>query len=318
MNERLIDDYINEVTKDMGSRQRDEVARELRTHILDSADALAAERKATVDEVIIREVIGKMGSARQVAAMYPTPKTFLEMKEIKGMWDAVKALIGIAVVFVLVGLILMVLAPGTLEISAVGVAFQVVFALGIAATVIATIMFIMYMYETRLKSTYEARLKRLEKSLNDAASPLKVFMAIFGTIVWLVILNLFWTKLPFVANLGENPAMVPVLSPEFAGFVLWFNVLGILGIIVQLMFLAVRQKWIPALLEVFVGIGTALLFAWIMAALPFNPALATEIITGFKVFLAIIIALNLFDAGKKLWNTVRLFLHGRPDHANAV
>jgi hypothetical protein len=318
MNEKLIDDYINEVTKDMGARQRDDVARELRTHILDSADALAAERKATVDETIIREVIAKMGPARQVAAMYPTPKTFLEMKEITGMWDAVKALIGIAIVFVLVGLILMVLAPGTLEISSVGVAFQVVFALGIAATVIAIIMFIMYLYETRLKSTYEARLKRLEKSLNDAASPLKVFMAIFGTIVWLVILNLFWTRLPFVANLGENPAVVPVLSPEFAGFVLWFNVLGVLGIIVQIMFLAVRQKWIPALLEVFVGIGTALLFAWIMAELPFNPVLSSDIINGFKLFLAIIIALNLFDAGKKLWNTVRLFLHGRQGHGSAA
>jgi hypothetical protein len=245
-------------------------------------------------------------------------KTFLEMKEIKGMWDAVKALIGIAVVFVLVGLVLMVLAPGTLEISAVGVAFQVVFALGIAAVVIAVIMFIMYTYETRLKSTYEARLKRLEKSLNDAASPLKVFLTIFGTIVWLVILNLFWTKLPFVENLGDNPAVVPVLSPEFASFVLWFNVLGILGIGVQLLFLAIRQKWIPSLLEVFVGIGTALLFAWIMAVLPFNPALAPEIITGLKVFLAIVIALNLFDAGKKLWNTARLFLHGRLESGNTA
>jgi hypothetical protein len=318
MYDKLIDDYINEVTKDMGARQRDEVDRELRTHILDSADALAAERKANVDETIIREVIGKMGPASQVAAMYPTPKTFLEMKEIKGMWDAVKVLMGMAVVFVLVGIILMVLAPGTLEISAVGIAFQVVFALGIAATVIAIIVFIMYMYETRLKSTYEARLMRLEKSLNDAASPLKVFMAIFGTIVWLVILNLFWTRLPFVANLGENPAVVPVLSPEFASFVLWFNVLGIMGIIVQLMFLLIRQKWIPALLEVFVGIGTALLFAWIMATLPFNPELAPEIITGLKVFLAIVIALNLFDAGKKLWNTARLFLHGRQESGSAA
>lgn len=318
MYERLIDDYINEVTKGMGARQRDEVDRELRTHILDSADALAAERKTTVDETIIREVIAKMGPARQVAAMYPTPKTFLEMKEMKGMWDAVKALIGIATVFLLVGLVLTVLAPGTLEISAVGVAFQVVFALGIAAVVIAVILFIMYMYETRLKSTYEARLKRLEKSLNDAASPLKVFMAIFATIVWLVILNLFWTKLPFVASLGDNPAVVTLLTPDFGGFVLWFNVLGVLGIGVQLLFLAIRQKWIPALLEVFVGIGTALLFALIMAVMPFNPVLAPEIVTGITVFLAMVIALTLFDAGRKLWNTARLFLHGRQERGSTV
>lgn len=282
MYDRLIDDYINEVTKDMGSWQRDEVARELRTHILDSADALAVERKTTVDETIIREVIGKMGSARQVAAMYPTPKTFLEMKEMKGMWDAIKALMGIAVMFMLVGLILTVLAPGTLEISAVAVAFQVVFALGIAAVVIAIILFAMYLYESRLKSTYEARLKRLEKSLKDAESPLKVCMAIFGTIVWLAILNVFWTRLPFLASFGENAPLVPLLSPDFGSFVLWFNVLGVLGIGVQLLFLAVRPKWVPALLEAFVGIGTAMLFAGIMAAMPFNPALSPDIVTGIK------------------------------------
>ncbi|HEY3272196.1 MAG TPA: hypothetical protein VGJ92_00460, partial [Methanocella sp.] len=285
MYDKLIDDYINEVTKDMGARQRDEVARELRTHILDSADALAAERKATVDEVIIREVIGKMGPARQVAAMYPTPKTFLEMKEMKGMWDAAKALIGMAVVFGLVGLILLVMAPDTLDISAVAIAFQVVFALGIAAVVIGIILFAMYTYETRLKSTYEARLKRLEKSLNDAASPLKVCMAIFGTIVWLVILNLFWTRLPFVSSFNSDATLMPVLSSDFAGFVLWFNVLGILGIGVQLLFLVMRQKWVPALLEVLAGVCTAMLFAWILSAMPFNPNLPAGFFTGVKVFL---------------------------------
>jgi hypothetical protein len=225
---------------------------------------------------------------------------------------------GIAVLFTLVGIVLLVLAPGTLEISAVTVAFQVVFALGIAAVVIAVIMSIMYMYETRLKSTYEARLMRLEKSLNDAASPLKVFLAIFGTIVWLVILNLFWTGIPFVATLGDNPQFLRLFTPGFASFVLWFNVLGVLGIAVQLLFLVIRQKWIPALMEVFVGIGTALLFAWIMAVMPFNPELAPVIFTGIKVFLALVIALTMFDAGRKLWNTARLFLHERPGHDSSA
>jgi hypothetical protein len=318
MYERLIDNYINEVTKDMSARQRGEVDRELRTHILDSADALAAERKTAVDEVIIREVIAKMGPARQVAAMYPTPKTFLETKEIKEMWKAMQALMGIAVVFVIVGLVLMVLAPGTLEISGVLVAFQVVFALGIAATVIGIILLIMYVYETRLKSTYEDRLKRLEKSLNDAASPLKVCMTIFGTIVWLAIMNLFWSRLPFVSSFSGDATLIPVLSSDFAGFVLWFNVLAVTGIVVQLLFLVMRQKWVPALLEAVVSVFTAMLFAWILMAMPFNPALPPGFFTGVKVFLAFVIAITLFDAGKKFWNTGRLFMHGRQERGSAA
>ena len=67
MYDNLIDDYINDVTKDMGAEQRKDVAKELRTHILDSADALAAEKKIPVDDVIVREVISKMGPADRIA-----------------------------------------------------------------------------------------------------------------------------------------------------------------------------------------------------------------------------------------------------------
>jgi lysylphosphatidylglycerol synthetase-like protein (DUF2156 family) len=135
MYDKIIDDYLDEVTQDMGTKQRDEVARELRTHILDSADALAAERKTKVDEVVIREVIAKMGPAAQMAALYPTKKTFLAMKETKGMWDVMKVLAGVAVMFALAGVILMIAAPDTFNTEAVQIIFQVVFALGIAAFV---------------------------------------------------------------------------------------------------------------------------------------------------------------------------------------
>jgi len=62
----------------MGIKQREEVALELRTHILDSAEDLAAERKVEVDDAIIREVILRMGPASDVADLYPEEKTFLD------------------------------------------------------------------------------------------------------------------------------------------------------------------------------------------------------------------------------------------------
>ncbi len=60
MYERLIDEYVGKVTKDMGAEQRDEVGRELKSHIYDSAEAIAAKRGAQIDEAIIREVLAKM------------------------------------------------------------------------------------------------------------------------------------------------------------------------------------------------------------------------------------------------------------------
>jgi hypothetical protein len=70
MNNKPIDDYISEATKNLGTRQRSEVAKELRAHILDTADALAAERKTAVDDAIISEVLARMGPANRMAAMY--------------------------------------------------------------------------------------------------------------------------------------------------------------------------------------------------------------------------------------------------------
>ena len=76
MYNNLIKEYISKVTDDMGSNQRKEVSKELETHILDSAEAIAAEKNVEIDESIIHEVINRMGSPEEVAAMYTSEKTF--------------------------------------------------------------------------------------------------------------------------------------------------------------------------------------------------------------------------------------------------
>jgi hypothetical protein len=75
MYNNIIKEYISKVTKNMGSNQRKEVSKELETHILDSAEALALEKNVEIDETIIRKVIAKMGSPEEVAAMYTAEKT---------------------------------------------------------------------------------------------------------------------------------------------------------------------------------------------------------------------------------------------------
>ncbi len=96
-NDELIQDYIKKVTRNLGSKQRIEVARELEAHILDSADALAAERKVEVDENIIRDVIKRMGSPDEVAALYPKEKTFRD-----NITDVLKFIGRFTILFVIV------------------------------------------------------------------------------------------------------------------------------------------------------------------------------------------------------------------------
>lgn len=309
MNEKMIDDYISEVTKDMGAKQRDEVGLELRTHIMDSADALAAERKTTVDETIVSQVIAKMGPARKVAALYPTPQTFLGIKDLKGMWDTIKVLGGIVLAFLLVAGVLWVVAPDVLNNEMVQIIKGIIGALALAIVVIAIIFAAMYFYESRLKVPYEARLQRLEKSLNDAGSPLKIGITVIGTILGLALLNIFWAKVPFLASFGDNPQFIPLLSPDFGSFVLFINLMGIVTIAVQLLYLVIRQKWIPSLLEAALAVVSALLIVWILAAFPFNPELSGGIQSGIKIVMAFVIVMTLFDAAKKLWQTAQLFIH---------
>ena len=71
-----INNYINQITKSMSPDQQEEVAEELKTHILDSADAIAAEKNVEVDETIINEAISLMGPAEKVAKMYPKKKSW--------------------------------------------------------------------------------------------------------------------------------------------------------------------------------------------------------------------------------------------------
>ena len=79
-----MDDYIKEVTRGMGPDQQKEVAQELKTHILDSADAIAHERNLEVDEEIITEAISRMGTPEKLAKMYPKLEHLWKLDEIVG------------------------------------------------------------------------------------------------------------------------------------------------------------------------------------------------------------------------------------------
>lgn len=323
MNRTLIDDYVNEVTKEMGARQREDVGKELRAHILDSADAIAAERKSEVDDVIIREVLAKMGPAEKVAAMYPAKKSLFQHGPIK----ALISLAGIALAFLMVAVILELVAPDVLNMSIPGsnssqaviqVILSVVFSLALAIVVIAIIFLCMYIYQSRLKTPYEARLKAVEKSLQDAASPIKAVAMVIGNIIWLTFMNLYWMHIPFVQSFGENPSLVPLLSDKFGPFMLFVNAIGIANLIVAVLYLAVAQKWIPSLLEALLSLCSGLLFIWLLYVFPFNAVLSEGVVAMIKVLMAVIIVGCLIGSAKQTWQTIRLALFEKTGRNEAV
>jgi hypothetical protein len=309
----IIDAYIGEVTREMGASQGVEVSKELRAHILDSAEALAAERNVTVSEEIVREVIGRMGPAEKIAAMYPSRETFLKKSR---MWKAIKALAGVAAAFLAIGVLLSLVAPGQVDVP-VHTILMVVSALALAIVVISAIFMAIYIYESRLKATYEERLKRLNKSLSDMASPLKVALAILSIAAWLAIINLFWQRIPFLMGLQEG-RMISLFTPEFGVFLPYINLLGACTIVAELLFVLIRQKWVPAVIESALDVGNSLLVAWIYLSFPFSPEFTPLIAAMIKVVLLLIALGFLIGAAKKLWKAAQLFIHGGLESCRAI
>ncbi|WP_424357350.1 hypothetical protein [Methanocella sp. MCL-LM] len=305
MYEKLIDEYICRVTADMGSAQREEVGRELKSHIYDSAEAIAVKRGTGIDETIVREVLAKMMPPQKLAAMYPSKATFLKSN---GMWKAVQALAGIAVAFLLLAGIIYVVAPEAAGIS-VGVILPVVSALALAIVVITIIFSIIYLYESRLKATYEARLHRLERSLEHPASPIKIGFTIFFTLLGMAVIALLWPHIPFIANFSTGQ-LVPLLTPAFGSFVPYYLGWGAAMVLVQVLYIALPQKWVASLLETGLSLASAMLTFWVFQAFPFNPELSVMIAAGIKVLLVVAILGTLIDAAKKLWQTAQFFIYG--------
>ncbi len=304
MYDRLIDEYLEEVTKNMGPRQKKEVEKELRTHIMDSADALAAERKTPVDKAIISEVIRNMMPASKMAELYPTPGTFRQMRRLR---NVILVLGSIAAVFLLVAGILWLAFPYTLDTFPFAATMSIVGVLALVIIVFVLFcMAVMFFYEAMFKvPPYEARQKRRDKSIDYASSPPSVFIGICVTIVLLVLLNLFWYKVQFPASFGSTSHMVPLLSSSFAGVLPWFNLLGFLSIAVWLLFLAVRKKWFSSLMKAILNIGNAIMNLWILSIFPFNPELSAGIQSGIRVLLAVLIILMLVGAASNLWKAAR-------------
>jgi hypothetical protein len=303
MHERLIDEYVGKVTKDMGAEQRDEVGKELKAHIYDSAEAIAAKRGAQIDETIVREVLAKMMAPEKLAAMYPSRETFLK----SSVWKAVQALGGIAIAFLLLAALIYVMRPEVAGIT-VGVILSVVSALALAIVVLVAIFFAIYLYESRLKMTYDTRLRRLIKSLEYPASPLEIGIVIVLSVFGIAVV-LLWPAIPFPA--GFSPIrLVPLFSPAFATFVPYYVLWLVATIAAQVLYLVLRQKWVPSLVETGLGLASALLAFWLLREFPFNPELSGTIGAGLKVLLAICIVLALIDAAQKLWQTARFFIYG--------
>lgn len=308
-----MDTYINEVTKNMNVKQREEVSKELRSHILDSAESLAAERNVPVNEGIIIEVISRMGPPGKIAAMYPHGSSILKES---GLARIAKVLLSLLLALVIVVVILAMVSPDLglpMHLIAL-VATSMLMAMGVIAAILTTI----YVYETTVKTSFETRFRKAEKMLNEASSPVRIAFGVFFTALGLAVINLFWKVIPFISGFNESVTLIPLFTDSFAMFLPYINILGVATILTLVLYLIFPFKWVPSAIEVLLALANAFLIIWVLIEFPFNPAFSAGVMIMIKVVLALAIIGTLVDVAKKIWQTIRFALFNKYEKFEAV
>ena len=229
-----------------------------------------------------------------------------EYKQWSGsLTEAVKVLAVLVFALAMATVILLILVPE------VGLLMRNIFvtvfsAMIMAISVLAPIFLVIYLYEIRLKVRYEGKLKEINASLQQPSSPLRVAIITGMNLIFLAMVNLFWTGVRVVVNIAGDkpPEIVPLLSSEFAGILPYLNLLIISTIIANLLYLVIKIKWIPLAMETALSIASAVLLYAVLMVFPFNPDLNSSTLLAIKLSLGFVLVMTLIGAAKNLLKTI--------------
>ena len=223
--------------------------------------------------------------------------------------EAVKVLAVLVFALAMATVILLILVPE------VGLLMRNIFvtvfsAMIMAISVLALIFLVIYLYEIRLKVRYEGKLKEINASLKQPSSPFRVAIITGMNLIFLAMVNLFWTGVLVAINISGDkpPEIVPLLSPQFAEILPYLNLLIISTIIANLLYLVIKIKWIPLAMETALSIASAVLLYAVLVVFPFNPALNSGALLAIKLGLAFVLVMTLIGAAKNLLKTITLLL----------
>jgi len=123
----------------------------------------------------------------------------------RSLTEVVKVLAALVFALSMATFILLILVP---EVGfLMGNIFVTVFpAMVMAISVLALIFLVIYLYESRLKVKYEGKLKESSARLQQPSSPLRVAIITGMNLIFLAMINLFWTGVHVVVNIsGDKP-----------------------------------------------------------------------------------------------------------------
>jgi hypothetical protein len=310
MNEKLIDEYLETAMKDVPPVRREDARQDTKIRIMDKVIDQASAKKCRVNDDLVREVLDHWPPYRPLKAIaMPAPE---KARKAPGMNKALLPMVSLALAFIILDVVFLLLVPDAAGVSKAdlsSVILDVVFALVIAILVIGVIFALMYLYDTRVKKSSNDRPERVEKSMKDAASPVRVFALAVATLVWMVLLYLWWRDVT-IPSFDTSGTMVRFFSEGFASFVPLILVLSVAMILVNVLYMVMSAKWLVSLAETIVNAGVMLIFYLMIQAFPFNAILPEFVKTGVYLALCLVFLGLAVGVAKNILQTMRFMNYG--------
>jgi hypothetical protein len=310
MNEKLIDEYLEKAMKVVPAERRADVTRDTKIRIMEKVIDQASEKRCRVNDDLVAEVLAQWPPYRPlVAILVPAPA---RARKALGTNKALLPLASLVLAFIALDVVFLQLVPDTASMPKADISsviMAVVFALVTAILVIGVILVLMYLFNARVKKSRGELSERADKNMKNAASPVRVCVLTVATLVWMVILYLWWRDVT-IPSFDTSGTMVRFFSEGFASFVPLILALGIAMILVNVLYMIMSSKWLVSLAETVVNAGVMLVFYLMIQTFPFNAVLPDTVRTAIYLVLCLVFLGLAVGVAKNILQTMRFMDYG--------
>jgi hypothetical protein len=304
-----IDRYVNEVGQRLPANGRSDVEREIRSLIEDElAGRLEAQAEsgapAMDTEGTVLAVLQQFGAPEQMAARYHTPRYLIGPT----LFPIFRLVLGIVLaVMLFVNLLGLAVAASTGSVDPLIDTLINLFTSVLQAAGMVTLIFaVLESLGVGIDSKPEAWNPRSLPPVKDPnrASRVEAAVEIAFTTAVLVWANFYLNRGTGALLYNGEWQAIPLFTPEFLQYIPWLTVVWGADILVNTVLL-VRGRWEPAtrVAAIVVSAATGFLFYRMLVGGPIAAWAPLE--PAFKITVAIIFAVCLWEVGKHTWQLVR-------------
>jgi hypothetical protein len=248
----LIDAYVKEVGRHLPEKMRADLEQEIRSMIEDTLEDESREQGRPVDEVMVVDVLKRLGPPRKMAASYQPPRYLIGPQIFPAYLYILRLVltyvIVIGVIYIAVSLGLTVGQPtqvGAAITSSVGQGIQwfinaVIWSAGIVTLIFAIFQWVAPTFKAD-EELFDPRKLKTEPDL-ERIKPAGLIVEI-GLTLFALILFIFFPQWLGIGTLNAGHwVVVPILTPAYLAFVPWLSVLWVMNIGLRI-FLLRQGRW---------------------------------------------------------------------------